>query len=62
MWSVPAIATLPTTSEAMSLNIPSPDVNAVLPVALLCFVSILCTAIWFVTVSNYTTKRHETMA
>jgi hypothetical protein len=62
MWSTLTIATLPTQSEAVALDIPLPDANALLPVAILCIASILCTAIWLVTVSSYTTKQHKTMA
>ncbi len=62
MWSMPGIAALPAPSEALSLNIPSLDVNTLLPVAILCVASALCTAIWLVTLSSYTTKQHKTMA
>lgn len=62
MWTSLTIAALPTPSEAMALDIPLPDVNALLPLAILCIASVLCTAIWLVTVSSYTTKQHKTMA
>jgi hypothetical protein len=61
MWISLAIATLPTPPGATALEMPSPDANALLPVAILCIASILCTAVWLLAVSSYTTTHHNRM-
>lgn len=62
MWTTLTVAALPTSKETMALDIPLPDASALVPLAILCIASVLCTAIWLVTVSSYTTKQHTTMA
>lgn len=62
MWTLLTTATVPMPAGAGTLEIPSPDVSALLPVAILCVASILCITVWFLAVSTYTTTRHDRMA
>jgi hypothetical protein len=60
MWISLAIATLPMPPGA-ALEIPQPNVNALLPLAILCIASALCTTVWLLAVSSYTTTHHDHM-
>jgi len=62
MWASLVSATVPMSAVDAAIEIPSPDINALLPLAILCMSSILCTIVWFLAVSSYTTERHDSMA
>jgi len=62
MWTLLTTATLPTPAGDVKLEILPPDVNALLPLAILCMASMLCITVWFLAVSTYATERHDSMA
>jgi hypothetical protein len=61
MWTLLVSATIPMPAGDVTLEILPPDVNAVLPLAILCIASVLCTAVWFLAVSTCVIGRHDTM-
>ena len=40
--------------ESLSLNIPYPDIRDLLPAAIICGISILLSALWLLTLCEYT--------
>ncbi len=62
MWTWLIAAPVPPPMGDVVTEILSPDACALLPVVILCMASILCTTVWFLAVSTYTTGRHNSMA
>lgn len=61
MWTWLVTAPVPPSVGDAATEIVSPDANALLAVAILCMASVLCTTVWFLAVSTYTTRRHDSM-